>query len=37
MEFDAPHILKLLEAIKGQYLLDWQGIHGIPHWARVWE
>lgn len=37
MEFDAPRILKLLEAIKGQYLLDWQGIHGILYWARVWE
>jgi len=37
MEFDSPQILALLEAIKGQYILDWQGIHGISHWARVWE
>jgi uncharacterized protein len=37
MDFDSPRILKLLKAIKGQYVLDWQGIHGISHWARVWE
>ena len=37
MNFSDPHVLKLLQAIKGQYALDWQGIHGISHWARVWE
>jgi uncharacterized protein len=37
MCFDDPLILKLLQAIKAQYALDWQGIHGISHWARVWE
>ena len=37
MGFDTPEILKLVKAIKGQYVLDRQGIHGISHWARVWE
>lgn len=37
MNFDDPHVLKLLRAIKEQYVLDWQGIHGVSHWARVWE
>jgi uncharacterized protein len=37
MDFDSPQIPKLFQAIKGQYVLDWQGIHGISHWARVWE
>jgi len=27
----------LLEAIREQYLLDWDGLHGIGHWARVCE
>jgi uncharacterized protein len=26
----------LLSAIREQYRLDWYGIHGIQHWARVW-
>jgi len=25
----------LLQAIRGQYRLEWDGIHGISHWARV--
>ncbi len=25
----------LIAHIKEQFLLDWQGIHGVPHWARV--
>lgn len=25
----------LIERIRGQFELDWQGIHGAPHWARV--
>jgi uncharacterized protein len=25
----------LLDAIRGQYRLDWNGIHGIGHWQRV--
>jgi uncharacterized protein len=36
MDFDEPHVLKLLRAIKEQYVLDWKGIHGASHWARVW-
>jgi uncharacterized protein len=35
--FDDPKIVELVRAIKGQYVLDWEGIHGISHWARVWE
>ena len=36
-EHAALHILQLVEAIKQQYRLDWHGIHGMAHWARVWE
>ena len=25
----------LLQAIRGQYRLRWEGIHGVSHWARV--
>jgi uncharacterized protein len=25
----------LVEILREQFLLDWQGIHGAPHWARV--
>lgn len=28
---------QLLKYIKGQYLLDWDGIHGFGHWTRVWR
>jgi len=28
---------ELLRAIRDQYLLDWNGLHGVGHWARVWE
>jgi uncharacterized protein len=27
----------LLAAIRAQYRLDWQGVHGIRHWERVRE
>ncbi len=27
----------LIEAIRRQYRLDWHGIHGVGHWARVLE
>lgn len=27
----------LLAAIRGQYALEWHGIHGIRHWERVLE
>ena len=27
----------LLRAIQQQYVLDWNGIHGKPHWLRVHE
>lgn len=30
-------IAAILEAIRGQYVLDWNGLHGIGHWARVYE
>jgi len=29
--------LNLLRAIHEQYQLEWRGIHGIDHWARVLE
>ena len=25
----------MLKHIRAQFLLDWQGIHGAPHWSRV--
>lgn len=25
----------LIAMLRRQFLLDWQGIHGAPHWARV--
>jgi uncharacterized protein len=28
---------QLIEAIRKQYLLPWNGIHGVGHWARVRE
>lgn len=28
---------QLLAYIKKQYLVDWDGIHGIGHWTRVWR
>ena len=37
MNLDNPHVLKLIHAIKEQYVLEWRGIHGIAHWERVWE
>lgn len=27
---------KLIQAINSQYTLDWHGIHGVRHWARVY-
>lgn len=32
MSFDRE---KLLEFVHDRFKLDWAGIHGIPHWARV--
>jgi uncharacterized protein len=25
----------VLRVVRGQFRLEWQGIHGVPHWARV--
>ena len=27
--------IRLLQVIRQQFRLDWRGIHGVPHWARV--
>ena len=27
----------LLKVIRNQYSLDWYGLHGVAHWARVYE
>jgi uncharacterized protein len=27
----------LIEAIRNQYRLEWNGVHGVSHWARVYE
>jgi uncharacterized protein len=27
----------VIDAVKAQYRLDWNGIHGISHWMRVYE
>ena len=37
MQVDDPDILALVRAIRNQYTLNWEGIHGVSHWARVWE
>lgn len=28
---------ELIRLILAQYVLPWEGIHGVPHWARVLE
>jgi len=28
-------VRELIEAVREQFRLDWEGIHGIAHWARV--
>jgi uncharacterized protein len=28
---------RLLQAIRDQYRLTWDGLHGVTHWARVYE
>jgi uncharacterized protein len=30
-------IASLLETIHAQYMLPWFGLHGVSHWARVYE
>ena len=30
-------IASLLQAIRDQYSLHWFGLHGVTHWARVYE
>ncbi len=27
---------ELLQLLRQSFKLDWQGIHGLPHWSRVW-
>ena len=29
--------VKLIETVRAQVAIDWQGIHGMPHWARVYQ
>lgn len=31
------NIPAILAAIQDQYVLQWDGLHGISHWARVYE
>ncbi len=26
---------QLIEIVRQQFRLKWQGIHGVPHWGRV--
>ncbi len=33
----APVSGALVAAVRAQYRLDWRGIHGVVHWARVLE
>lgn len=28
---------RLIGALRSRFSLDWTGIHGAPHWARVWR
>ena len=32
---ESAKIEHLIELIRGQYILNWHGIHGINHWHRV--
>ena len=32
-----PFLPALLKAVRSQYQLDWDGVHGVRHWARVME
>ena len=27
--------LEVIRTVRRQFRLDWRGIHGVPHWARV--
>jgi uncharacterized protein len=33
---EPPDMRALVQAIRDQYLLRWQGTHGVGHWARVY-
>ena len=30
-------IIPTVQAIQARYALDWNGLHGVAHWARVYE
>lgn len=30
-------LIPLLQEIRARYTLDWHGLHGVTHWARVFE
>jgi uncharacterized protein len=34
---DHPTSRALLAVLRERFTLDWRGIHGAPHWARVWR
>jgi uncharacterized protein len=34
---DVPISSQLIPRLRQDFLLDWGGIHGAPHWARVME
>lgn len=36
-ESSSISIPPILKAAKEQYSLDWYGLHGVAHWARVYE
>ncbi|NLX18364.1 MAG: hypothetical protein GXY53_03655 [Desulfobulbus sp.] len=29
--------IKLIQAVKSQFQVNWNGLHGVAHWARVYE
>lgn len=33
--YPSPLTQPLIEAIRSRYALEWHGIHGVSHWARV--
>jgi len=37
LDFTVIEASPLLKAIRAQYSLPWYGLHGIAHWARVFE
>jgi uncharacterized protein len=36
-DLEPPDMHELVQAIRDQYVLRWNGTHGVGHWARVYS